>query len=74
MNKEKLKTLKDLEFNGTYDFYDILRNEAIKRVKICCPEALPDQFTKNKSRCDACERDIWFFNITEEDLKQEGGE
>ena len=68
----ELKTLKDFE-DLVYRFKDdtvvvskrLLRQEAIKRIKNCK--------TCNKwaveAHCRACERDMWFNNLTEEDLK-----
>ena len=79
MKKEELETLKEIyeenliEFKDcrrTFELQNKLRQEAIKRVKSCCPNdnvgGIP--LRKNKS-CIACERDIWFNNLTEEDLK-----
>ncbi len=86
MKNLKLKTLKDLfppikDLNmacsctacdeGLDCDIKIIKAEAIKRVKNCCPNdnigGIP--LRKNK-RCIACERDIWFNNLTtEEDLK-----
>ncbi len=42
---------------------DRLKQEAIKRIKNChdgCSENL---------RCKACKRDMWFYDIKEEELK-----
>ncbi len=41
----------------------LLKQEAINRIKHC-----HDGCTKN-FRCRACERDRWFNNLKEEDLK-----
>lgn len=42
-----------------------LREEAIKRVLTCgaCCGIHPDL------RCEVCKREVWFNNLTEEDLK-----
>ena len=78
---KKLKTLKDIKFKDYHGFKETpitawefmrrkLKAEAIKRVKSCCPNdnvgGIP--LRKNKS-CEACVRDIWFYNLTEEDLR-----
>jgi len=74
MCKKELKTLKDFkerlfkcdkhkDYCGVIETSD-LRQEAIKRVKDCCGECRIDNDT-----CDACRRDIWFNNLTEEELK-----
>ena len=78
----ELKTLKDLGWDESGKGDKILtqselRQEAIKRVKACespvdftrndrCGKAL-DKFPYNY--CDVCQREIWFNNLTEEDLK-----
>ena len=73
--KEELKTLKDIfgmvRVAGSRPNYEKeLKQEAIKRILNCCPNnnvgGVP--LRKNK-RCIACERDIWFNNLTEKDLK-----
>ena len=67
---EKLKTLKDLiDINNEHAmfvpvFTKLLKQEAIKRVKAC-----DDELCCKKYRCPVCKREIWFNNITEEDLK-----
>ena len=65
----ELKTLKD--FGIEVDCSE-LKQEAIKRVKSCNK---PVDFTRNdrcgynkKEYCDICQREIWFNNLTEEDL------
>lgn len=68
MKKEELKTLKDLGTNQVVN--EVLKKEAIKRVKNCCPDDNVGGIPLRKAkRCVACERDIWFNNLTEEDLK-----
>ncbi len=77
------KRLKDLKQRSlTVNFYDEkvvlisdLKAEAIKRIKTCkniiitelgsvlCGESLL------KERCHACKRDIWFYDLNEDDLK-----
>lgn len=81
--KMNLKTLKDIEkelefgFNFGMERMLILKQEAIKRVKSCkkpvdftrsdrCGKSL-DKFPYNY--CEICQREIWFNNLTEEDLK-----
>ena len=82
MPKEELKTMNGMpEALSTvkHPFKDwvawnfiktILKKEAIKRVKSCCPNdnigGIP---LRKDKRCIACERDIWFYGLTEEDLK-----
>ena len=46
----------------TATIFHALRQEAIKRVKNC-----HDSCSK-KFRCKACKRDMWFNNLTDEDL------
>lgn len=41
-----------------------LRAEAVKRVKSHYPDC-----NLSFGRCKGCERDIWFNNLTEEDLE-----
>jgi len=66
---EELKTLKDM-FDG-YWFVPALRQEAIKRIKSC---KAPVNFTRSDrcgtkgEYCELCKRDMWFYNLTEEDL------
>ena len=70
----------DAETSG-YDIdkiIDLLKEEAIKRIKVCDTnvkiyqtEELKDHFicgTDNKL-CNVCKKDIWFNNLTEEDLE-----
>ena len=76
-----LKTLKDLqESKGVFVEEGIilhkLKQEAIKRVNNCLDRVYPEGERKgwvvcgsNKKYCKACKRDIWFNNITENDLK-----
>ena len=59
----KMKTLKDIVMLKMTRF--MIRQEAIKRVKSC---GCYGKAAKNY-RCIACKRDIWFNNITEEDLE-----
>ena len=69
MADTELKTLKDLtaEFvkEGFCDWsvLERVRQEAIKRVKACrtC-------FGKKGKRCSGCDRDIWFHDLTEEEM------
>jgi len=83
MEESELETLKDFDFKEYVNYKETpitawefakrkLKAQAIKRVKNCCPNdnlgGIP--LRKNK-RCIACERDIWFYNLTEEDLKNE---
>ena len=71
----KLKTLKDLErgsINGRYVYSKNLRQEAIKRVRSCkefVQLTRNDKCGTNGEYCLACERDIWFNNLTEKDLE-----
>ncbi|MGR3175082.1 MAG: hypothetical protein ACUZ8N_10840 [Candidatus Scalindua sp.] len=68
----KLKTLKDLALKTEIPMWDDgaceqrgrIKQEAIKRVKACkvC------ELTSN-GKCRVCEREIWFNNLTEEDLE-----
>lgn len=67
----KLKTLNnlDLRLNDIDDAYVklTLREEAVKRVRVCCGRR------KNPSRikyprCERCISDIWFNNLEESDL------
>ncbi len=76
----KLKTLKDIKnteeetnricsCGSTKESHGLewirestIREEAIKRVKNCPCDDLEDP-------CDVCKREIWFNNLTEEDLK-----
>lgn len=73
------KTLKDLypkqelAQEKLWIMEEQLREEAIKRIKSC---KRPVNFTRNdrcghnkKEYCDVCQREIWFNNITQEDLK-----
>jgi len=77
----ELKTLKDLEIAG----HEVVRQEAINHIKNCNnPE---DFSTHNKCGfyydeekkypktiavfCEICEWIMYFFNITEEDLKND---
>lgn len=71
----KLKTLNDLFEELPQDgvTYYVLKQEAIKRVKEC---KRPVDFTRHdrcghdkKEYCDVCQREIWFNNLIEEDLK-----
>ena len=64
----KLKTLKDLDVcNG---LYYLIKAEAINRVNNCCPnDNIGGTPLRKDKRCEACKRDIWFNNLTEEDLK-----
>jgi len=73
----ELKTLKDLRENiGVLVeggiVYQKLKQEAIKRVKGCkeiVGFTLECRNATKESKCGGCKRDIWFNNITEEDLK-----
>ena len=78
---DKMKTLKDLRTTeirldgGCFDEaeYDIvkadeLRQEAIKWIKEHETEDPTGECCSKKHRCEACERFMKFFNITEEDL------
>ena len=61
----ELKTLKDMKhWHGEVKAKE-LKQEAIKRIKDC------DCYNKfyDLDKCKACERDIWFNNLTEKDLK-----
>jgi len=75
----ELKTLKDLPNESRYDadkdikldavLVETLKQEAIKRVKSCCKDDNVGGTPLRKSpRCGGCIRDIWFNNLTEEDL------
>ena len=76
----ELKTLKDLKSNNSYlPNYVHLKNlkaEAVKRRKNC-KELLEfsgchpcgTEYRGSIFRCKGCERDMWFHNLTEEDLK-----
>jgi len=57
-----LKEIKNLTIQG-------IKKEAIKRVKNCCPVKYPESLGLTPSRCIACERDILFYDLTEDDLK-----
>ena len=68
---------------GVNETCDKLRQEAIKRIKSC--DRTEDFTTNNMcgfyydtdkkdrkpraSFCELCKRDIWFYNLTEEELK-----
>ena len=68
--KKEFKTLRDFE-DMKYPQW-MIKQEAIKRVNNC-----PYVFGLNllcqniiqKYKCCGCQRDIWFNNITEENLK-----
>ena len=68
MTNNTLQTLKDLRIgckhcHGGWIDYERARREAINRVN-SCHDACSKDF-----RCKACQRDMWFNGITEEDLK-----
>ena len=76
----KLKTLKDLEtraskmdlFTSTAQdsFKEVLKAEAIKWVKDCCPDDnIGGRPLRKEAYCVGCERLIEFIDITSEDLK-----
>ena len=76
----KLKTLKDIEFKiWTNEETNVFQNneikkklkaEAINRVNNCCPnDNIGGTPLRKNKRCEACKRDIWFNNLTMEDLK-----
>ena len=78
--KKELKTLKELARSKAY--WNLseteLKAEAVERVKNCknrvispdmCSSCGDISFSNEIMRCDACKRDIWFHNLTEEDLK-----
>lgn len=66
----KLKTLKDLS-HGPLGMFKTsewverkqLKQEAIKRIKACYNGCSKD------FRCKACNRDMWFYDLTEDELK-----
>ena len=67
-----LKTLNDLNKNGNYIMKTHLKAEAVKRVKNCKEQIGFKLLCKHSvigHKCLGCKRDIWFNNITEEDLK-----
>ena len=74
----KPKTLKDFELpfeSGSFvhgvmrGLFDSLRLEAVKRIKDCCPDDNVGGIPPRKyPRCIACQRDVWFNNLIEEDL------
>ncbi len=55
--------LKELESDVCFIDTHTLRQEAIKRIKSC------NSACSKNFRCKACERDMWFYDITEGDLK-----
>ena len=78
----KLKTLKDIvkrtcneagvkEEDCLIDWEE-LKQEAIKRVKVCKNCKSYADFadcTIESERCIACQRDVWFNSVTEKDLE-----
>ena len=70
----ELRTLKEI-LKDEFDYLEapqLLKAEAIKRVNNCCPVA-GYNYPQNKfERCNVCEREIWFNNLTEEDLGEKG--
>lgn len=84
--ENKLKTLKDIEIIGPDGVEDseyvkgLLRSEAVKWVKDCtCKKAKikiqdndePIREEIHRDYCFSCLRFICFFNLDEEDLKDE---
>jgi len=63
LSKSELKIISDMDTNKSYTSIRELRQEAIKRIKNCSD-------CQSNSYCSACCRDIWFNNLTEEDLKE----
>ncbi len=46
------------------------KQEAINRVNNCCPnDNIGGTPLRKNKRCEACERDIWFYDLTAGDLK-----
>ncbi len=57
-------------FQGRLDLFNELKAEAINRISNCCPnDNIGGTPLRKDERCEACKRDIWFNNLTMEDLK-----